>query len=112
MNLFPFLKILINALIITAITEISKKYVTIGGLIAAMPILTVIALFWFYFEKKDNIFMADFTKSVLAGFPMTIMFFIPTIYLFRKGYNFFFVIFVGLVFLAIGAYAQQKIMNG
>lgn len=111
MNLFPFVKIIINALIITAITEISKKYVTVGGLIAAMPILTVIALFWFYFEKKDNIFMADFTKSVLAGFPMTIMFFIPTIYLFKKGYNFFLVIFVGLVFLAIGAYIQQRIMN-
>lgn len=112
MGLFPFVKIIINAFIITAITEISKKYVTVGGLIAAMPILTVIALFWFYFEKKDNIFMADFTKSVLAGFPMTIMFFIPTIYLFRKGYNFFFVMFVGLAFLALGAYLQQRIMRG
>ena len=112
MNLFVITKIFITALIITAITEISKRSVSIGGLIAAMPILTVIALFWFYYEKKDNIFMADFTKSVLAGFPMTILFFIPTIYMFRKGYNFYLVIFVGLVCLAIGAYVQQKIMRG
>lgn len=111
MNLFVVTKIFITALIVAAITEISKKSVSIGGLIAAMPILTIIALVWFYYEKRDNIFMADFTKSVLAGFPMTIMFFIPTIYLFKKGYNFYLVMFVGIVFLAIGAYIQQKIMG-
>lgn len=112
MSLFLVTKVFITALIITAITEISKRSVTIGGLIAAMPILTIVALFWFYYEKKDNIFMADFTKSVLAGFPMTVLFFIPTIYMFRKGYNFYLVLFVGIVCLAIGAYIQQKIMRG
>lgn len=111
MNLFVVVKIFITALIVAAITEISKRSVSIGGLIAAMPILTVIALLWFYYEKKDSVFMADFTKSVLAGFPMTIMFFIPTIYMFRKGYNFWLVMFVGLVCLFIGAYIQQKIMG-
>jgi hypothetical protein len=111
MNLFIITKVFITALIITAITELSKKSVSIGGLFAAMPILTIIALFWFYYEKKDNIFLAGFTKAVLAGFPMTIMFFLPTIYLFKKGYNFYFVIFVGILFLAIGAYIQQKIMG-
>lgn len=111
MSLFIVVKIFITAFIITAITEISKKSVTIGGLVAAMPILTILALLWFYYEKKDNMFMAGFTKSVLAGFPMTIMFFLPTIYLFKKGYNFWLVLFVGILFLAIGAYIQQKIMN-
>lgn len=112
MNLFVIAKIFITALIIATITEVSKRSVTLGGLIAAMPILTVIALFWFYYEKRDNIFMAEFTKSVLAGFPMTIMFFIPTIYMFKKGYNFYLTIFVGLICLAVGAYVQQRIMRG
>lgn len=112
MNLFIAVKIFITALIITIITEISKRSVTIGGLIAAMPILTIIALLWFYYEKRDNLFMAEFTKSVLAGFPMTVMFFIPTIYLFKKGYNFWLVLIVGILCLAIGAYIQQKIMRG
>lgn len=111
MNLFVTVKIFITALIIAAVTEISKKSVTVGGLIAAMPILTVICLLWFYYEKKDNIFMAEFTKSVLAGFPMTILFFIPTIYMFKKGYNFWLTLFIGIIFLAIGAYIQQKIMG-
>ena len=111
MNLFIVTKIFITAIIITAITEISKKSVSVGGLVAAMPILTIIALFWFYYEKKDNMFLAGFTKAVFAGFPMTIMFFIPTIYLFKKGYNFYFVMLVGVLFLGIGAYIQQKIMN-
>lgn len=111
MNLFIVVKIFTSAIIIALVTEISKRSVTIGGLIAAMPILTVISLLWFYYEKKDNIFMAEFTKSVLAGFPMTILFFIPTIYMFKKGYNFYLVMFVGIIFLAIGAYIQQKIMG-
>lgn len=111
MNFFVITKIIVSAIIIAVITEISKRSVSIGGLVAAMPILTIIALFWFYWEKKDNIFMADFTKSVLAGFPMTIMFFIPTIYMFKKGYNFWLTLFVGLVCLIVGAYLQQKIMG-
>lgn len=111
MGLFVLTKIMVSAVIIAIVTEISKRSVTIGGLVAAMPILTVISLLWFYCEKKDNIFMAEFTKSVLAGFPMTIIFFIPTIYMFKKGYNFWLTLFIGIVCLAIGAYVQQKIMG-
>lgn len=112
MNLFIAIKIFITAVIIVLITEISKRSVTVGGLVAAMPILTIIALFWFNYEKRSNFFMGEFTKSVLAGFPMTIMFFIPTIYMFKKGCNFYLTIFVGIIFLGIGAYIQQKIMRG
>lgn len=111
MNLFIVTKIIVSALIITAVTEISKRFVTIGGLIAAMPLVTILALFWLHFDKKDSVFLGEFCLSVLAGLPMSILFFLPTIYLFKKGYNFYLVIFIGVIFLAIGAYIQQKIMG-
>lgn len=111
MNLFAITKIITSAVIIAAVTEIAKRNVTIGGLITAMPLVTILALFWLHYEKKSTAFLGDFSLSVLAGLPMSIMFFIPIIYMFKKGYNFYLVMFVGMIFLAIGAYIQQKIMG-
>lgn len=111
MNLFIITKIIVSATVIATVTEISKRYVSIGGLITAMPITTMLALFWLYYEKKDTVLLADFSKSVFAGFPMSLLFFIPTIYLFKKGYNFYFVMFIAIIFLGVGAYIQQKIVR-
>lgn len=111
MNWFIITKIIVSALVITAVTEIAKRYVSIGGLIAAMPITTLLALFWLYYEKKDTVLLAEFSKAVLAGIPITLLFFIPTIYLFKKGYNFYFVIAVSMIFLGIGVIIQQRIMR-
>jgi hypothetical protein len=109
MNLFVLTKIMVSAIVIGIVTEISKRNVSIGGLITAMPITTMLALFWLYYEKKNTALLADFSQSVFAGLPMSLLFFIPTIYLFKKGYNFYFVMFVAVVFLGIGAYIQQRI---
>lgn len=112
MNLFVVVKIFVSAVIIALVTEIAKKSVSIGGLITAMPLVTILALFWLHYDKKDSAFLGEFCFSVLAGLPMSILFFVPTIYMFKKGYHFYLVIFIGIIFLAIGAYIQQKIMRG
>lgn len=112
MNLFVIVKKFFSALIIALVTEIAKKSVSMGGLITAMLLVTILALFWLHYDKKESAFLGEFCFSVFAGLPMTILFFVPTIYLFKKGYNFYLVMFVGIIFLAIGAYLQQKIMRG
>jgi hypothetical protein len=108
---FDIVKVLVSAIIILVITEISKKNASLGGLIAAMPFVTLLAMFWLYYEKRDLALLSDFSKSVFWGLFPTLLFFIPLIFLFKKGWNFYLVIFIGLIFLSIGAYIHQKLIG-
>jgi F0F1-type ATP synthase assembly protein I len=109
---FFLVKVIVSALVIAVVTEIAKVSTSIGGLIAAMPFITVMSLIWFYTEKKDSILMADFTISVFWGIFPTLLSLLPAIYLFRKGYNFFHVLFISFIFLAIGVYIHQYFIKG
>lgn len=51
--LYYVLKISISALLITIISEVSKKYSIIGGILASLPIVSILALNWLYLETRD-----------------------------------------------------------
>ena len=45
-------KYLITAGLVVFISEIAKRSDKLGALIAALPLVTVLTLFWLYFEKQ------------------------------------------------------------
>lgn len=108
---FFITKILVSAIIIAFVSEISKRYTAVGGLIAAMPLTTLLTLFWLYYEKKDMVLLSNFTKAVFWGVFPSLLFFIPAMWLFKKGYNFYFTLFVSFVFYGVGAYFHQKLLG-
>jgi len=111
MTAFFLVKVLISAIIIASVSEIAKRYTSLGGLIAAMPLTTLLSLCWLYYDKKDLNLLSDFSKAVFWGIFPTLLFFIPAIFLFKKGYNFYFVMSISMFCLLIGAYIHQKILG-
>ena len=111
MTVFFIVKILVSAVVIAVVTEIAKKYASLGGLIAAMPLTTLLSLFWLYYEKKDTVLLYDFTKDVFWGVFPTLLFFISAMYFFKKGWNFYLTLFISFIFLGIGAYIHQKLIH-
>jgi len=111
MTLFFVIKVIISAVIIATVSEIAQRYVSIGGLIAAMPLTTLLSLIWLYYERKDLNLLSDFSKSVFWGIFPTLLFFIPAIFLFKKGINFYLVIFISTLCFLAGAYVHQKILG-
>ena len=50
----PYLmKILLSAMIVLAISEITKRFGFWGSLLASLPILSVISMVWIYMDTKD-----------------------------------------------------------
>lgn len=47
--MFIFVKLFFTAGLIVLITEVAKRSDKFGGLIAAMPIITILAILWMYF---------------------------------------------------------------
>jgi hypothetical protein len=46
-------KTLISALLIVVVSECSKKNQWLGGIIAALPLLSILAMVWLYWETKN-----------------------------------------------------------
>ena len=48
------IKVVLSAILIVLISEISKKLPLLGSLIASLPLISVIGMIWMYGEKTDT----------------------------------------------------------
>ena len=51
--IYYIIKVAISATLIVAISEVSKKSSLIGGILASIPVVSVLAMIWLYSETKD-----------------------------------------------------------
>lgn len=76
---------LANLIIITCVL-IGKRFPLLGGLIATMPLTSLIVLVWLATDNPgDNTLIAAYTRGVLGGILPTILFFSAAYLCLRKG---------------------------
>ena len=51
---YLFFKFAVTSFLVVLISEVAKRSDKLGGLIAALPLVTVLVLFWLYFEKQGT----------------------------------------------------------
>lgn len=107
---FFVVKVTVSALIIAGVSELAKRMPSLGGLIAAMPLTTLLALIWLYAETGDYQLAHDFTRSVLFAIVPTIFFFITALYLFKRGTSFMTILIVSFVIFLGAAAVHQWFM--
>jgi hypothetical protein len=44
------LKVAISAILIVAISEVSKRYSLLGGILASLPVISILAMIWLYID--------------------------------------------------------------
>ena len=52
-------KYLLTAAVVVAVSEAAKRSDKLGGLVAALPLVTVLALIWLYIEKQPQTKIAN-----------------------------------------------------
>ena len=70
------LKILITALIVVVVSEISRRSTIIAGLIASIPLTSLLAILWIYFETSDVENIKNLSSNILLMIPPSLTFFI------------------------------------
>lgn len=102
-------KIILSALMIVMISEVSKKLPTLGGLIASLPLLSVLSMIWLYVDTHDSELIATHSLGtfwfVLPSLPMFLL--MP--WLLRKGLSFAMVLGLGCV-LTVGLYVLMVML--
>ncbi|HOO40797.1 MAG TPA: DUF3147 family protein [Syntrophales bacterium] len=79
------IKITLSLAIILLAVGIGKKFPSLGGLIAVMPLTGLIVLLWLYSDTAgDPVTMQNYTKGALFGIIPTILFFAVALIGFRR----------------------------
>ena len=58
-------KIALSALLIGLIAELGRRQPNLGALLAALPLVSVIAMCWIYHDTHDTARLAEFSRSVV-----------------------------------------------
>ena len=86
--LYLALKALISGIIVAAVSEIAKRYPGLGGLVASLPLVSVLGMVWLWRDTHDPARMAAHATGtfwfVLPSLPMFLL--IPA--LLRRGFGF------------------------
>ncbi len=107
-----FVKLLIANAIIIACTLIGKRFPTLAGLIATMPLTSLLVLVWLHTDNPGNIpLMTDYTRGVLWGIIPTILFFMVAWFCFRSRIPFTITLSASFAVWLTGAAVHQWLLR-
>jgi len=94
---YLFIKAALSGILIAIISEVAKRYPGFGGLIASLPLVSVLGMIWLWRDKPDAMNMAAHAEAtfwfVLPSLPMFLL--IPA--MLRSGFGFWVALVAGCV---------------
>jgi uncharacterized membrane protein (GlpM family) len=105
-------KLLITNAVIILCAQIGRRYPSLGGLIATMPLTSLAVLVWLWTDNPgDYRLMGSYTTGVLWGIIPTVMFFAAALFCFRRGLPFTLVLSAGFLSWVAGAAVHQWLLG-
>lgn len=101
-------KLAVTVAVIIVSVQIGKRFPSLGGLIATMPLTGLLVLLWLYTEKPgDMTTLTEYTKGALFGVFPSIMFYLVAWMCFRRGMSLSGALGAGFGVWIIGAFIHQ-----
>ena len=98
------IKTLISATIIVIVSEIAKKYTWTAAIIVSLPLTSLLAFIWLYWDTKDVQKVIELSYSTIVMTLPSFVFFITLPLLLKFKQNFIFSLLVSIICTSI-AYA-------
>ncbi|RST31605.1 DUF3147 family protein [Sphingomonas ginkgonis] len=99
--LYLFIKAALSGVIVAAVSEIARRFPGLGGLIASLPLVSVLGMIWLWRDKPDPVNMALHARGtfwfVIPSLPMFLL--IP--WLLERGWGFWSALAAGCVLTMI-----------
>ena len=107
---YLIIKAALSGVLIAIISEVAKRYPGLGGLIASLPLVSVLGMIWLWRDKPDAANMAAHAEAtfwfVLPSLPMFLA--IPA--LLRSGWSFWAALAAGCA-LTVLLYALMVVLG-
>ena len=106
------IKLAISITVIIICSQLGRKFPTLGGLIATMPLTGVIVLVWLYTDDPTNMsLMEGYTKGALWGIGPTILFFLTAFICFQMHFSLGIVLAISFAVWFMGACIHQLFLR-
>ena len=86
--LYLFIKAAISGAIVAAVSEIARRYPGWGGLVASLPLTSLLAMTWLWRDSGDAERVAELSVSTIWFFIPSVPLFIVLPWLIRSGVGF------------------------
>jgi hypothetical protein len=86
---YTFLKFVISAAVIVAVSEIGKRSSLMGGLFASLPLVSLLAMIWLYRDTGDTQKIAALSTSIFWLVLPSLVLFLALPALLKRGVNFY-----------------------
>ena len=86
--LYLIIKAALSGVIVAAVSEIARRYPGYGGLVASLPLTSLLAMIWLYRESSDAERVAELSVSTIWFIVPSIPLFIALPLLIRSGIGF------------------------
>ncbi len=86
--MYIIIKTIISALIIVAVSEIAKKYTLAAAIILSIPLTSLLALAWLFYDTKDIQKVVDLSLNTILMTLPSIVFFIVLPIMLKFKFNF------------------------
>jgi hypothetical protein len=86
--LYTALKVLLTAVLVVAISEAAKRSTLLGGILASLPLTSLLAFIWLYGETGDTAKIADLSVSIFWYVLPSLVLFIVLPLLLARGVDF------------------------
>ena len=87
--IYTILKVAISAALIVGISEIAKRSSFLGGLLASLPLTSLLAFVWLYRDTRDTAKIAALSTSIFWLVLPSLILFIALPLLLKKGVAFY-----------------------
>ena len=104
-------KIAITATLIVAISEIAKRSTMVGAILASIPLISVLAMFWLYIETKDTTRVSTLATSVFWLILPSLVLFITLPFFLKQGMNFYTSITISIGATVVCYFLMVSILN-
>lgn len=83
------IKILVTAGLVVAVSEASKRSSLVGGLLASLPLVSLLGMIWLYVDTGSTEKVADLSKSVFWLVLPSLPFFLLLPFLLKRQMGFY-----------------------
>ena len=111
MNYQIILKFIISASVITAASELSKRSVSWGALLCALPLTSLLVIIWTWLDTPDTSKIIALNWSILAYTIPSFILFLTFPVVLRMGLNFWFSLLIACLLTALSYRLCQPLLN-
>jgi len=110
-NTLFIVKLVLSAAVIAVASEVAKRDTFWGALLVALPLTSVLALGWLYFETRDNALVTRFARDILLLVPVSLLFFLPFLFAGQTRLGFLPNLVAGLALLGLAVWVAQRFLR-